>query len=171
MSEKKEEKKKESNGLLLILLLLIVFLIIGVSFIGYLIYNKEISTNKNETKIIKEEKQKENIYFKTEIKDLILNVTNSKNREKLMKLSFSLKSTESTIEKIVEGVKDEIIDTVIEQISARSSEELLTLGGKDLLKEELKNEINIIINNSIKNKEKIERNNVKKIFFTTFVIN
>ena len=59
-----------------------------------------------------------------------------------MKLSFSLKSTEPTIESIVEEYKPEIVDVVIAQISSRSSEELLTVGGKALLKEELLQDIN-----------------------------
>jgi flagellar FliL protein len=109
-------------------------------------------------------------FFKAEIKDLVLNITNAKGREKLMKLSFSVKSIEPTIESLFSANKDEIIDTVIQQISARSSEELLTVGGKELLKEELLNEINAIINEATSANEEIKRNNIKKLFFTTFVI-
>mgnify|MGYP003605778695 FL=1 len=87
-----------------------------------------------------------------------------------MKLSFSIKSTEPTIAVIVETYKAEIVDVVISQISARSSEELLTVGGKNLLKDELIQDINNVINEVTASDSKIARNNVKTILFTTFVI-
>ncbi|XPV52431.1 MAG: flagellar basal body-associated FliL family protein [Halarcobacter ebronensis] len=87
-----------------------------------------------------------------------------------MKLSFHLKSTEPSIEKNVEEYKPEIVDAVIAQISSRSSEELLTVGGKALLKEELLEDINNIINEVTSSNDDIKRNNVKNILFTTFVI-
>ena len=87
-----------------------------------------------------------------------------------MKLSFTLKSVEPTIEVIVEEYKAEIIDVVINQISARSSEELLTVGGKALLKEELLEELNTVVNEVTSSDEDIKANNIKKILFTTFVI-
>ena len=108
--------------------------------------------------------------FKAAVDDLVLNITNSKGREKLMKLSFTLKSVEPTIAAIVEESRAEIIDVVINQISARSSEELLTVGGKALLKEELLEEINTVVNEVTSNNEDVKSNNIKKILFTTFVI-
>ena len=108
--------------------------------------------------------------FKAAINDLVLNITNSKGKEKLMKLSFSVKSVEPTIGALVEEYKAEIVDVVIAQISARSSEELLTVGGKALLKEELIEEINTVLNEVTASNEDIKANNIKKILFTTFVI-
>jgi flagellar FliL protein len=87
-----------------------------------------------------------------------------------MKLSFSLKSTEPTITTIIETNNAEIVDAVIGQISARTSEELLTVGGKALLKEEMLEEINAIINEATAGNEEIKRNIIKKLFFTSFVI-
>ena len=92
-----------------------------------------IEENTDEKKVV----NNSTVFYTAIVKDLILNITNSKGREKLMKLSFTVKSTEPTIEAMVEDNKPEIIDTVIAQISARNSEELLTVGGKALLKEEL----------------------------------
>ena len=87
-----------------------------------------------------------------------------------MKLSFSIKSNEPTIAAIVESYKAEIVDVVISQISSRSSEELLTVGGKNLLKDELLQDINNVINEVTKSKPEIAKNSVKQILFTTFVI-
>jgi len=170
-----EVEKPKGNPMMLVLIILVVALIGAVGFLGFMVMNKmnqdpaaEGEQKKEEVK--KEEAKDEGVYFKASIKDLVLNITNSKGREKLMKLSFSLKSTEPTIEALVEASKDEIIDAVIQQIAARSSEELLTVGGKDLLREELLNEINIIINEATSKNEDVKRNNIQKLFFTIFVI-
>ena len=68
--------------------------------------------------------------------------------------------------KLLEEYKAEITDVVISQVSSRSSEELLTVGGKNLLKDELIAEINNVINYVTKS----NRNVVSTILFTTFVI-
>jgi len=169
------EAPKKGNPMMLVLVILVVALIGAVGFLGYMVMNKmnqdpAAAAAEKKEEVQKEEAKDEGVYFKASIKDLVLNITNSKGREKLMKLSFSLKSTEPTIEALVENSKDEIIDTVIQQISARSSEELLTVGGKDLLREELLNEINIIINEATSKNEDVKRNNIQKLFFTIFVI-
>jgi len=169
------EGKKKGNPMMIVLVILVVLLIGAVGFLGYMVMNKMNQTPEGENsakqeEVKKEEAKDEGEYFKANIENLVLNITNSKGREKLMKLSFSLKSVEPTIEALVESSKDEIIDTVIAQISARSSEELLTVGGKELLKEELLDEINIIINAESSKNEDVLKNNIKKLFFTTFVI-
>lgn len=108
--------------------------------------------------------------FQANINDLVLNLTDAKGKEKMMKLSFSIKSTEPTIAKIVEENKAEITDAVITQISSRSAEELLTVGGKELLKEEMLTEVNKILNNATSGNKEVQQNSVKKLFFTTFVV-
>ncbi len=175
MAEENEEVKKSGGGkgLMIVLIALIVILLIAVGAGGYLLYSSGVLSGQQQQgteQVKKEESGDSNETYKAAINDLVLNITNAKGREKLMKLSFSLKSTEPTIEAIVEEYKPEIVDVVIAQISARSSEELLTVGGKELLKEELMEDINNIINEVTANNEDIKRNNIKKILFTTFVI-
>jgi flagellar FliL protein len=175
--EKAEEKQKSGGsgkGLMIALIVLVVILLIAVGVGGYFLYTKLMSDGMaapGSAKIEKQEAEEDaKEFFQASINDLVLNITNSKGREKLMKLSFSLKSTEPTIEAIVEANKAEIVDVVIGQISARSSEELLTVGGKELLKEELIEEINHILNEATATNKEIKQNIVKKIFFTSFVI-
>ncbi len=160
------------KGLMIVLIALIVILLIAVVGGGYFLYSQGVFTGgqQQEQEMNKAEAGDSKESYKAHINDLVLNITNSKGREKLMKLSFSIKSTEPSIEAIVEEYKAEIVDVVIAQISARSSEELLTVGGKALLKEELLEEINIVINDATSTDEDIPRNSVKKLFFTTFVI-
>ncbi|WP_072680364.1 flagellar basal body-associated protein FliL [Arcobacter sp. LA11] len=175
--ENNEEVKQSSGGgkaMMIVLIALIVILLLVVGGLGYFLYAKGIFSDQpmggNQEQMQKEEASDSKQTYKAAINDLVLNITNAKGREKLMKLSFSLKSTEPTIEGIVEEYKPEIVDVVIAQISSRSSEELLTVGGKALLKEELLEDINSIINEVTSSNEDIKENNVKKILFTTFVI-
>jgi flagellar FliL protein len=173
--EEAGEKKGGGNPLMIIVLVLLVILLGVVGFLGYMLFEKGVFDNKEELSQEKMTEKKEadteaNMFFKTEIKDLVLNITNAKGREKLMKLSFTMKSVEPTIEALVGDNNAEIIDAIIQQVSARSSEELLTAAGKELLREELISEINVILNEATASNEEIPRNNIKDIFFTTFVI-
>lgn len=143
---------------------IVAFVIPIILFFYY--SNKLDETIKNQKQTIIEEKE----IFKADLNDLVLNLTDSRGREKLMKLSFSIRSTEPKIANIIEEYKPEIIDIVISQISVRSSEELLTTGGKNLLKDELIQDINNLINIVASSNSKIVRNNVKTILFTDFVI-
>ncbi len=168
-------KKSGGNGMMIVLIVLVVALIGAVGFLGYMVMGQADQTSTNGQ--VKDEKAKEETdeakdgeFFVAKIDNLVLNITNAKGREKLMKLSFSLKSLEPTIESLVEANNAEIVDAVIGQISARTSEELLTVGGKQLLKEEMLEEINAIVNEATVANEDIKRNNIKKLFFTSFVI-
>lgn len=177
MAEENNEEVKQSSGggkgLMIVLIALVVILLLAVGVGGYLLFSSGVlngQQGQQQEQVMKEEAGDANQTFKSSINDLVLNITNAKGREKLMKLSFSIKSTEPTIEAIVEEYKPEIVDAVIAQISSRSSEELLTVGGKALLKEELLEDINGIINEVTSSNEDIKKDNVKKILFTTFVI-
>jgi flagellar FliL protein len=177
MADKEEvteegKEKKGGNPLMIVLIVLVVALLGAVGFLGYMMMNQQQATTETDKQqeVKKEESSENGEFFIAKIDNLVLNITNAKGREKLMKLSFSIKSLEPTIEAIVEANNAEIVDAVIAQISARTSEELLTVGGKALLKEEMLEEINSIINEATASNEEIKRNNIKKLFFTSFVI-
>jgi len=168
-------EKKGGNGMMVVLIVLIVVLLAAVGGIGYFLYSKGMfdPESKDGAKVEQqqetEDAEKGAQKFNAKIESLVLNITDAKGRAKLMKLSFSMKSIEPTIEAMVEANKPEIIDAVIRQVSARSSEELLTVGGKAMLKEEMIEEINNILNDSI-NEEEVKKDCVKDLFFTSFVI-
>lgn len=173
MAEGTEEKKSGGKGLMIVLVVLIVVLLIAVGGLAYFMLTKEDAPADgaaNQEAVVKKAAKDGGMTFKANIDDLVLNITNSRGREKLMKLSFAVKSTEPTIMAIVEEFKPEIIDRVISQISARSSEELLTVGGKALLKEELIDDINSVINDATSTNAEVGKDNVKQLYFTTFVI-
>jgi len=173
------EKKSGGNPMMMVLIILIVVLLGAVGAIGYFLYSKGMfdpEANKNNQKVEQQVTQetkaqggdKEEIFL-AKVDSLVLNITDAKGRAHLMKLSFTLKTHEATIEQIIETNKAEIIDAVIREVSARSSEELLTVGGKDMLKDDMLAEINNILNDAT-DPEVVERNCVKDLYFTSFVI-
>jgi len=179
MADDNQESKGSGGGngkgLLIVLIALVLILIIAVIGGGFFLYSQGALGGNNANSSHEESKkadshEKADLSFKADITELVLNLTDSKGKEKLMKLSFSIKSSEPTIAAIIEETKPEIVDVVISQISSRSSEELLTVGGKNLLKDELLQEINSIVNEATKSKPEVAKNNIKQIFFTTFVI-
>ena len=171
-----EETKSSGGGkgMIIVLIALVVILLLAVAGGAYFLYSQGMFSPKDgvasKEMVKKEEAGDSKVTFKANIDDLVLNITNARGKEKLMKLSFAVKSVEPTIAVIIEEYRAEVIDVVIAQISARSSEELLTVGGKALLKEELLEEINSIINEVTSDNEEVKANNIKKILFTTFVI-
>ena len=174
--ENKEETKSSGGGkgMIIVLIALVVILLLAVAGGAYFLYSQGMFSPKDaeasQEMSKKEEAGDSKETFKANIDDLVLNITNAKGKEKLMKLSFAVKSVEPTIAAIIEEYRAEVIDVVINQISARSSEELLTVGGKALLKEELLEEINSVINEVTSSNEDVKANNIKQILFTTFVI-
>ncbi len=168
------EKSGSGKGLMIVLITLIVILILAVGGMGYFLFSSGALNGQNKDGSAQEEnvdsKKEVGDTFRTSINDLVLNVTTSKGREKLMKLSFTLSSIEPNVEAIIEEHKAQIVDIVISQISARSSEELLTVGGKALLKEELIDEINSVLNEMTATNDKIKKDSIKQLYFTTFVI-
>ncbi|MEA3314512.1 MAG: flagellar basal body-associated FliL family protein [Campylobacterota bacterium] len=180
MAEETEatEKKSGGNPMMIVLIILIVVLLAAVGGIGYFLYSKgmfdpEASNNNQQTqeqaKEVSSSNEEKGEIFLAKVDSLVLNITDAKGRAHLMKLSFTVKTNEATIEQIIETNKAEIIDAVIREVSARSSEELLTVGGKDMLKDDMLAEINNILNDAT-DPEAIERNCVKDLYFTSFVI-
>lgn len=176
MADDNQEKSSGGGkGLMIALIALVLVLILAVVGFGLFLYSSGALGGGNHQPAHEEVKKEEasekgDLSFKADITDLVLNLTDSRGKEKLMKLSFSIKSSEPTIAAIVEEFKAEIVDVVISQISSRSSEELLTVGGKNLLKDELLQDINNVVNEVTKTKPTVSKNNVKQILFTTFVI-
>lgn len=167
-----QAQKSGGKGVFIALIALVVILLLVVAGGGYLFYQNSVKAsqvaaeggvNPVDEKVYKD-------FYKVQINDMVLNITNSKGREKLMKLSFTMNSIEDDIEQLMDENKPEIIDLVISLISSRNSEELLTVGGKELLKEELIQEVNNILNRAIGDSSKYHKNSIKNIFFTAFVI-
>lgn len=176
MAEEVESKKSSKNPMMMILVGLVIILLIAMGGIGYFMYSKGLfsdapaNTAPVAQSSVSEEKEEIGETFQAKIDSLVLNITDAKGRAKLMKLSFTMKASEPSIEALVEANKAEMVDSVIRQISARSSEELLTVGGKAMLKEEMIDELNNILNDAADGNDDIMKNMILDIFFTSFVI-
>ena len=180
--EEVEQSGGGGNKLMIVLIALVVILLLAVGAGGYLLYSKGVFSDEpmgpdgmpmpaqQEEQVKKEASGEMEPTFNVAIEDLILNITTAKGREKLMKLSFTLKCAHEGCEGLIETVTPEIQDAVITQVSSRSAEELLTVGGKALFKEELLDEVNAIVNEETKTNEDIKQNIIKQLYFTTFVI-
>jgi flagellar FliL protein len=161
-----------NNKLMIILIGLIVILILAVGGgVAYYVTTQNSSgdntQSKNDTKS-KSDFEVTGELFKAAVDNQVLNIMTARGKSKLMKLSFTIKSTSPNIQAVLDSNKEEVIDEVIRLITARSAEELQTVGGKELLKEELLQVINTILNQS--GAEEYPIDSVKKIFFTSFVI-
>lgn len=176
-TEETAPKKSGKSPMMLILIVLILLLLLAVGGIGYFMYTKGLFSDQPlaantpvvEKQVTQEQEQFDETYT-AKIDSLVLNITDAKGRPKLMKLSFTMKASESSIEALVEANKAEMVDSVIRQISARTSEELLTVGGKAMLKEEMIDELNNILNDATDGNDDVMKNMILDIFFTAFVI-
>lgn len=133
-----------------------------ISFLGFYIYKNNKHNNKTNIEV-KQETSKNDILYKTEIENMILNILNSNGKEKLFKLSITFKSKNIELVKIFEENKSEIIDKIILTSNEFNSEELFKTEGKKLFKEKIKLSINAL---NLGNKENI----IEDILFTEFIL-
>jgi flagellar protein FliL len=193
MADEKEEASGKSgggNGLVMVVLILLVLLLGGLGVGGYMLYEKgffdkdkapaasggatSAATNSNGNTVEADGTDRNlssaNLHS-AEFKNIVLNIQKNNGRNALMKLAFTLKSKEEGIAARAEANTAEIMDIVISLISTKTAEELRTLGGKEVLKEELVMAINDVLNANITpDTEGAVPNGVKKIYFVNFVI-
>lgn len=166
----------KQNPLLIVMLFLVVILTSLVGAGGYMVYqnglmNPNMQSNEAPTEqTVDKYGVPYSELYNASVDDIVLNITNARGRLKLMKISCTMKSVDENIEEIIKNNKDEIIDVMISQVGQRTSEELLTIGGKELLREELIVEFNDVINALAQSNEDIQSNNIKEVLFTTFVM-
>ncbi len=143
MADENEVVKKTSDGkgLLIVLLVLVIVLIMAVAggtyFLLSKISNSNQGSNNNTEEVAKASSSSASgseAKFKADVNELVLNLTDSKGREKIMKLSFSIRSSDPLIATIVQDYLAEITDVVITQISSRSSEEVTNCWWKESIK-------------------------------------
>ena len=179
--EKTEEVPQKSSGggkgLMIALIAVVVILLLAVIGGGYFMYSQGMFNGAQQTQIqeveeSQEEEESSKASYTADFKDIVLNITKNSGRNALMKLSFTIKSKEETIEaRSVENAA-EIMDAVISIISTKTAEELRTLGGKEILKEEMIIAINDILNENINedNEDASIKDGIEKLFFVNFVI-
>jgi len=155
---------------LIVLIVVILILFSAFGFLGYILYTKDMLTEDTSNTQELEKSKPIGETYRADINNIVLNITTSRGRIKLMKLSLTLKSIDPNIETVVEDYEAEFLDRVIRLVSSRSSEELLSLGGKSLLKEELLQNFNEVIEKVSEQNDEIVDNSIKKVLYTTFVM-
>lgn len=153
----------------ILMILLISFFVILLSGVFYYVSLNNNFFVKSEPKGIKV--IGDNMY-NAEIKDMVLNVGNKNGKNRIMKLSLTLKSSNPEINTIITKYTAEILDVFIMMSSSYKSEDLMVKKGKERFKKEALIRINKVYNQIkvIEEEIKMEENEIKKILFLEFLI-
>ncbi len=108
----------------------------------------------------KEEKSKEFIGKLVPLETFLVNVSGSRGR-KLVKMNMELELSNSEVQEEVEKIKPKIRDYIIIIASSKTFADISTKAGKDSLREEIKNQINLFLT----------KGQINKVYFTEFILN
>ena len=108
----------------------------------------------------KDEKNKEFIGKLVPLETFLVNVSGSRGR-KLVKMNMELEVTNAEVQEEVEKIKPKIRDYIIIIASSKTFGEISTKEGKDALREEIKNQINLFLT----------KGQITRVYFTEFILN
>lgn len=111
-------------------------------------------------KSTEEEHSKEFIGKLVPLETFLVNVSGSRGR-KLVKINMELEVTNAEVQEEVEKIKPKIRDYIIIIASSKTFAEISTKEGKDALREEIKNQINLFLT----------KGQITKVYFTEFILN
>lgn len=111
-------------------------------------------------KVQQEEKSKEFIGKLVPLETFLVNVSGSRGR-KLVKINMELELTNSEVQEEVEKIKPKIRDYIIIIVSSKTFNEISTKEGKNTLRDEIKNQINLFLT----------KGQINKVYFTEFILN
>lgn len=94
------------------------------------------------------------------LETFLVNVSGSRGR-KLVKINMELEVTNAEVQEEVEKIKPKIRDYIIIIVSSKTFGEISTKEGKDALREEIKNQINLFLT----------KGQINKVYFTEFILN
>lgn len=110
-------------------------------------------------KLKEEEKSKDFIGKLVPLETFLVNVSGSRGR-KLVKINMELEVTNAEVQEEVEKIKPKIRDYIIIIASSKTYAEISTKEGKDALREEIKNQINLFLT----------KGQITKVYFTEFIL-
>jgi flagellar FliL protein len=112
-----------------------------------------------ETETMKHEAEgKEFIGKLVPLETFLVNLSGSRGR-KLVKINMELEMSSADVQEEVEKIKPKIRDYIIIIISSKTYAEISTKEGKDALREEIKNQVNLFLT----------KGQIVKVFFTEFI--
>lgn len=110
-------------------------------------------------KLKEEEKSKEFIGKLVPLETFLVNISGTRGR-KLVKINMELEVTNAEVQEEVEKIKPKIRDYIIIIVSGKTFNDISSKEGKDALREEIKNQINLFLT----------KGQITKIYFTEFIM-
>lgn len=110
--------------------------------------------------VAKEAASKEFIGKLVPLETFLVNVSGSRGR-RLVKINMVLEVSNAEVQEEVEKIKPKIRDYIIIIASSKTFAEISTKEGKDALRDEIKNQINLFLT----------KGQIAKVFFTEFILN
>src|ERR1044072_7106916 len=107
-----------------------------------------------------EERSKEFIGKLVPLEQFLVNLSGAHGR-KLLKINMEFEESNAEVQEEIEKIKPKIRDYIIIIASSKSYAEVSTKDGKDALREEIKNQINLFLT----------KGQISKVFFTEFLFN
>jgi len=161
---------KSSGGkptLFIILAIVNMLVVIGVGAMLYLDKQKKAhepgieDVIQGEKAALEEEsKTKDFIGQLVPLETFLVNLSGSRGR-KLVKINMELEMSSPEAQEEVEKIKPKIRDYIIIIVSSKSYAEISTKEGKDSLREEIKNQVNLFLT----------KGRINKVYFTEFLFN
>ncbi len=170
-----ESPKKKGKGKLLIIIIAVVVLIVAIVAVKMFVLSGKKSPSESNTQqqpIHTTNQAESGSYDNNNLKPVIIGpiIVNLADAggDRYLKATFVLLETHQGVQKVEKeksstgfSLENAVIkDTIINTISAKTSDDLLSVAGKEELKNELINAIN----------RSVHKNLVRKIFFTSFII-
>ncbi len=165
-----KEPSPSSGGkptLFIILAIVNMLVVIGVGAMLYMDKQKkaqeagldEVIKGEQET-LVDEAKSKDFIGQLVPLETFLVNLSGSRGR-KLVKINMELEMSSAEAQEEVEKIKPKIRDYIIIIVSSKSYAEISTKEGKDSLREEIKNQVNLFLT----------KGSINKVYFTEFLFN
>lgn len=153
--------------LFIILAIINMLVVIGVGAMLYMGQKKKASEpgiddviKGEHEKLKEEEKSKDFIGKLVPLETFLVNISGTRGR-KLVKINMELEVTNAEVQEEVEKIKPKIRDYIIIIASSKTFNEISTREGKDALREEIKNQINLFLT----------KGQIVKVYFTEFILN
>ncbi|MGE3684022.1 MAG: flagellar basal body-associated protein FliL [Bdellovibrionales bacterium] len=165
-----ESSSSSSGGkptLFILLAVINMAVVLGVGVMLYLAQKKkehepgidDVIKGESE-KLAEEEASKDFIGKLVPLETFLVNVSGSRGR-KLVKINMELEVSNAEVQEEVEKIKPKIRDYIIIIASSKTFAEISTKEGKDGLREEIKNQINLFLT----------KGQIVKVYFTEFILN
>jgi len=158
-----------SKSVVTILIFLSIIMIGVITGGGYFLYKKiDMMEKAKTTTTMNGEMKKEvpmeiidgELGFIKESEDIIVNLSSSKSKKNYLKIKINFELNKSGSESMFDTYNAIIFDNILTVCSSKTKEELMSIGGKEDLKEELRTTINLHLPSPI----------IKRIYFRVFVI-